>query len=167
MRNMQKKIMSKSQIFFVSFILICGLFGIKTSYAAVCCCPSSTEPAGLNETQCKEQNCTWKASETSCVSTPSASTPKVDLPNPIGGLTKGQEVQSLIGRVIKVIMGLVGAIALLMFVYGGFLWMTAAGNDDKVAKGKEIFIWATAGLAVIFTSYIIVYFILSSLLGLS
>ncbi|MFH0854857.1 MAG: pilin [bacterium] len=101
--------------------------------------------------------------------TPTAPAPPVMLTDPLGIGGKapaGQEVQYLIGRVIKVIMGLVGSIALLMFVYGGFLWMTAAGNDESVKKGKDILIWSVAGLAVIFASYILVYFVLASLMGL-
>lgn len=85
-----------------------------------------------------------------------------------GGIkgAQGQEVQYLIGRIISVMMGLVGSVALLMFVYGGFLWMTAAGNEDRVKKGKDVLLWAVAGLFIIFTSYILVYFVLGSLMGL-
>jgi len=36
-------------------------------------------------------------------------------------------------------------------IYGGFNWMTAAGNAEKVEKGKQILVWATIGLIVIFT----------------
>ena len=41
--------------------------------------------------------------------------------------------------------------------------MTAAGNAEKVEKGKEIFIWAAIGLIVIFTSYALVRFIFTGL----
>lgn len=91
----------------------------------------------------------------------------VQIADPLGiGSKDGQAVQYLIGRVISVMMGLVGSLALLMFVYGGFLWMTAAGNEDRVKKGKDVLLWAVAGLFIIFTSYILVYFVLGSLMGL-
>ncbi|MCK4539930.1 hypothetical protein KAU09_02120 [Candidatus Parcubacteria bacterium] len=39
------------------------------------------------------------------------------------------------------------------FIYGGFTWMLAAGSSEKVQKGKDILIWATLGLVVIFSAY--------------
>lgn len=72
--------------------------------------------------------------------------------------------QIIIGNIINAVFGIVGSVALLMFVYGGFMWMLAAGNSDRVEKGKNIIVWATLGLVVIFTSYAIVNFIFSDIL---
>ena len=60
---------------------------------------------------------------------------------------------------------MVGSLALLMFVYGGLTWMTASGAQDKVQKGKDIIMWATIGLVVIFASYALVNFVLESVIG--
>lgn len=76
----------------------------------------------------------------------------ISVPNP---LTSVNSPEDLMANVIKLIMGLTGSIALLLFVYGGFMWMTSAGNSERIQKGKNIFIWATVGLAVIFGSYAI------------
>jgi len=38
--------------------------------------------------------------------------------------------------------------------------MTAAGNTERVEKGKKTIVWAVLGLVVIFTSYALVKFIL-------
>ena len=81
------------------------------------------------------------------------------IPNPLGT----ESVEELIGRIIKAILGVVGSLALLMFVYGGLTWMTASGNKEKVEKGKEIIIWATLGLVVIFSSYVLVEFVIDAL----
>jgi hypothetical protein len=43
-----------------------------------------------------------------------------------------------------------------MIIYGGFVWMTAAGNTEKVTQGKNILIWAIIGLVVIFSAYLLV-----------
>ena len=79
------------------------------------------------------------------------------------GLTGNQPIPELIGRIITAILGLVGSIALLMFIYGGFTWMTAAGKSERVQKGKDIIIWAVIGLVVIFTSYAAVQFIITAI----
>lgn len=66
----------------------------------------------------------------------------------------------MIGTIIKAVLGVVGSLALVMFIYGGLLWMTAAGNTERVEKGKKTIVWAVLGLVVIFTSYALVKFIL-------
>lgn len=85
-------------------------------------------------------------------------TDPVSLTNPLGeGKTS---IPELIGRIINGVLGIVGSLALVMFIYGGFTWMTAAGNSEKVQKGKDILIWASIGLVVIFASYALVNFVI-------
>jgi len=83
----------------------------------------------------------------------------VSLCNPLGSVTP----QTLIGKVIGAALGIVGSLALLMFIYGGFTWMTSAGSPDKITKGKGIMVWAAIGLAVIFSSYALVKFVIDNL----
>lgn len=71
----------------------------------------------------------------------------------------------LAGRIIKTILGIVGVLALLMFIYGGILWMTSGGSAEKIKKGKDTIVWAVIGLAFIFFSYTILEFILKALIG--
>lgn len=84
--------------------------------------------------------------------------PTYKLKSPIGEVT-GPE---LIGRIIKTVLGVVGALALAMFVYGGFTWLTSGGSPDKIQKGKDILMWAVIGLIIIFTSYTLVDFVLTA-----
>ena len=72
---------------------------------------------------------------------------------------------TLIGKVIQAVLGVVGSLALVMFIYGGLVWMTAAGSNEKVQKGKDILIWTTVGLVIIFTSYALVRFVLVDVFG--
>lgn len=83
------------------------------------------------------------------------------LTNPLGT----SDIPTLIGRVIKAALGIVGSIALLMFIYGGFLWLTSAGNEQKISKGKNVLIWASIGLAIIFLSYSLVGFVIQGITG--
>lgn len=85
---------------------------------------------------------------------------KICLTNPLGDI---DTPQSLIGRVINSVLGIVGSIALLMFVYGGLTWMISSGNQEKVKKGKDILVWSAIGLAVIFMAYTLTRLLLSSL----
>lgn len=70
--------------------------------------------------------------------------------NPIKG---ADNVNQLIGKVINAVMGVVGSLALLMFVFGGLTWMTSGGSQEKVKKGKDILIWSALGLIIIFSAY--------------
>jgi len=90
-------------------------------------------------------------------------TAPVQLTNPLTSKATNETPQELIGKIINAVMGIVGSLALAMFIYGGFTWMIAAGNDQNVKKGKDILTWATLGLIVIFSSYALVKFIFSGL----
>ncbi len=83
----------------------------------------------------------------------------VTLSNPIGEANPN----IIIGKIINAILGIVGSLALLMFIYGGFMWMLAAGNNERVQKGKDILIWATIGLVVIFSAYALIKMIFQGL----
>ena len=64
----------------------------------------------------------------------------------------------VIANLISIIMGLLGMIAVILMLYGGFIWMTAAGDDDKVKKAKNIIITATIGIIVIFAAWALATF---------
>lgn len=68
--------------------------------------------------------------------------------------------QALIGRIINGVLGVVGSLALIMFVYGGLIWMTSSGSSDKVKQGRDILIWAVIGLVIIFSAYGILRFVI-------
>ncbi len=85
---------------------------------------------------------------------------KVCLENPLGATVT---IPVLIRNIITAVLGIVGSLALLMFIYGGFTWMMSGGNSESVKKGKDILVWAAIGLVVIFSSYALVKFVLESL----
>lgn len=61
------------------------------------------------------------------------------------------------------ILGIVGSAALLMFVYGGFMFILSGGSSERVEKGKKIIIGSVIGLVLVFTSYLIIKFVAASL----
>lgn len=89
-------------------------------------------------------------------------TEPVTLVNPLGTTDTPNE---LIGQLINGLLGIVGSLALAMFIYGGFTWMTAAGANEKVQKGKDIIIWAVLGLIVVFSAYAVVKFVIEGIAG--
>lgn len=84
--------------------------------------------------------------------------PCLELSNPLSVDTP----QALIGKIINAVLGIVGSLALLMFVYGGLTWMTSSGSQEKVKKGRDIIVWSAIGLAIIFASYGLVRILLTA-----
>ncbi|MEA2088769.1 MAG: hypothetical protein U9O55_02945 [Patescibacteria group bacterium] len=80
------------------------------------------------------------------------------LSNPLG--SGNNDPREIIGTGIAGAFSVMGSLALVMFIYGGFQWMLSGGNQEKVTKGKNILIWAFLGLLIIFSSYVILKFIL-------
>jgi hypothetical protein len=84
--------------------------------------------------------------------------------NTIPGTTFGlgtADLQSTVVKIIQWVLGFLGLIAVIMILYGGFMWMTAGGNEDKVASGKKIIIAAVIGLIVVLIAWAIVIFVVS------
>lgn len=69
------------------------------------------------------------------------------------------EVRALIGRIIQTGLGVMGSIALVMIIAGGIMWMTAAGNSQRVVAGQKVIIWAALGMFAILGSYFLVDFV--------
>lgn len=74
-----------------------------------------------------------------------------------------QDIRITIAKIIRVVLGFLGTIALVLMLYAGFTIMTAAGNEQKVETGKKILINATIGLFLILASFAITQFVLNKL----
>lgn len=74
------------------------------------------------------------------------------------------DTTTIIANGIKIVLGLVGTLALIFLIYGGVVWMTSGGNVEKVKKGKATFVWAILGLVACFLAYSVVTFIISRII---
>ncbi len=61
----------------------------------------------------------------------------------------------------NIILGLVGALTLAMFIYGGVILLISGGNTEKISKGKEIILGSVVGLLIVFGSYTIITFVVN------
>ena len=74
------------------------------------------------------------------------------------------DLEQTIARLIRVVLGFLGIIAVIIVLMGGFKWMTAGGNDEKVQDAKKMLIAGVIGLAIILSAYAITTFVVSSIL---
>lgn len=59
-------------------------------------------------------------------------------------------------NVLTFLLGLAGTVAIIMLVIGGVMYLTAAGDESRIDKGKSIFKNSMIGIVIIFASMILV-----------
>lgn len=70
------------------------------------------------------------------------------------------DVRVIIANFIKVILGFLAAIFLVLIVFSGFRYMTAAGNEDQTKKAVAQIRDAVIGLLIVIASWALTAFIL-------
>ncbi len=76
----------------------------------------------------------------------------------------GEDPRIIAARIIRAALGFLGIIALIIVLYGGFAWMTSAGNEERIAKAKKILTNGLIGLIIIVFSFGITQFVLNKLI---
>lgn len=77
-------------------------------------------------------------------------------PNYATGDYKLEDIREYAIYIMKIILGLVGSLSLLAFVYGGVTFLLSAGNSKKVEDGINIIKAAVVGLLITFASVLII-----------
>jgi len=80
------------------------------------------------------------------------------------GLPEG-DPRVLIVNILRIALGFLSIIAVAVIMYGGWLYMTSEGNEEKIGKAKNTLKNAVIGLVIILSAFVIVSFVLSWLRG--
>lgn len=83
--------------------------------------------------------------------------------NAIGADATSNTLPELIGNIIAVLLSVLGIIFVVLVVYAGFLYLTAAGDTDKVKKAKTLLTQSVIGLIIIVAAYAIAAFVIDAL----
>ena len=75
-----------------------------------------------------------------------------------------RDPRDIAASVIRVILGFLGIVAVIIILLGGFKWMTAGGNEDKVGEAKKLITAGIIGLVIIVAAFAIATFVLNSLM---
>ncbi|MFH1252814.1 MAG: IPT/TIG domain-containing protein [Candidatus Uhrbacteria bacterium] len=67
----------------------------------------------------------------------------------------------MIAQIIRVILGFLGLVVVIFVIYGGFLWVTASGEIEKIKKAQKVIRNAIVGAIIILSSFAIAQFVLS------
>ncbi|MFH0956085.1 MAG: hypothetical protein V1801_02650, partial [Candidatus Falkowbacteria bacterium] len=71
--------------------------------------------------------------------------------------------RAIAAQVINIILGFLGIVAVIIILLGGFKWMTAGGNEDKVGEAKKLITAGIIGLVIILAAFAIATFVLTQL----
>jgi hypothetical protein len=84
--------------------------------------------------------------------------------NPVSDATGGVgNFRQLALTIVNFFLGFLGILAVLMVIYGGFLYVTSAGKQEQVDEAKKILMYAAVGIIVIFISFALVNTLLGGL----
>lgn len=128
-----------------------------------------TAPGGAGATGGTNTNATNNTNETTNTTNASGNTTRHSsqerardynrsFPNPLPGLT----IQKTIGSIVRMLVGIVGILFVLVFIWGSFLYMTAAGDPKQTQKGKDAIKNAVIGIGIVMIAYTAVSLVIST-----
>ncbi len=78
------------------------------------------------------------------------------------GTEGNQNLKTLAGKVVNLISLVVGIVAIIMIIYGGFRYITSGGDSGRVGNAKNTLIYAIIGLIIVALSQFIVHYVLTA-----
>ncbi len=78
------------------------------------------------------------------------------IPAKAGDANRPDTVNTLLIRIINIILSVSASFAILFIVIGGFRYITSAGNEEVAGKGRQTLVNAIIGLVIVILAYTIV-----------
>jgi len=75
------------------------------------------------------------------------------------------DLESTVIQIVQWVLGFLGLVAVIMILIGGFQWMTAGGNEEKITEAKKRLINAVLGLMIVLSAYSITWFVTNKLIS--
>ncbi len=69
------------------------------------------------------------------------------------------DLKTTVINIISWVLGILALVAVVMIIIGGFQWLTAAGNEEKIEKAKKVISAAVIGLIIVLLAWAIVIFV--------
>ena len=82
-----------------------------------------------------------------------------------GWISRSKEERWPMVNIISGALAVLGIVFLILTVYGGFLWMTAKGDETQATKAKDTITMAVIGLMITIASYAATQFIIKYIVG--
>ena len=75
-------------------------------------------------------------------------------------LGQAGDLETTVKNVINIILYVIGIVAVVMMIFGGFQYITSAGDAAKVTKAKNTILYGVVGLVIAILAYAIVNFVI-------
>ena len=69
------------------------------------------------------------------------------------------QTENFIKTIVKTLVGIAGAVAVVFMVIGGFHYITSSGHPEKLDKAKKTLLYSGIGLVIVLAAYTIVDFV--------
>lgn len=79
------------------------------------------------------------------------------------GSSAGNSIASLLSTVVNILSWIIGIVAVIMVIIGGFKLVTSNGDSNSVASARSTIIYALVGLVVAALAQVLVRFVLSNI----
>ncbi len=75
------------------------------------------------------------------------------------------ELVALVNNVVSFLIGIASVLAVITFVYAGYIMVLSQGNPSQIGKAKELFVNVLIGYVILLTAFLVVNTILSMMVG--
>ena len=114
--------------------------------------PATYPGCGATDRCCISEVCPDQPAAPASDDAPAQSAPSsYKLSNPLGTISLTQIARN----VINTFLGILGALALIVFVYGGISYIIAGGNETRVTKAKDTLKYGVIGVFLIMFSFVL------------
>lgn len=79
-----------------------------------------------------------------------------------GGTSGQTDLSASFQSVVNIMLFIIGAIAVIVIIIGGILYVVSTGDPAKTKRAKDTILYAVVGLVVAILAYAIVNFVVSS-----
>lgn len=76
-----------------------------------------------------------------------------------------QQLQGLVGNLLTTAMFLTGGLAVILIIITGIRYSLSFGQEEQTSKAKKSLIWIIVGLLALFTSLVLIRFVVQVVVG--
>jgi hypothetical protein len=87
-----------------------------------------------------------------------------DNPGGVGSCSNNGEsvtdkVNRILKRIVNFLSAIIGVVAVIMIIFGGFRYITSGGSDNTVTSAKNTILYAVIGLVIVALAQLLVRFV--------
>ena len=78
------------------------------------------------------------------------------------GTAGSTDLSGIASKIVTIFSIIVGVVAVIMIIYGGFKYITSGGDSNNVSAAKNTLIYAIIGLIIVALAQIIVHYVINT-----